>query len=167
VAANDRRIARRILRGESPAEPDRETVWIGTAPEQLARDAIAAFVERFEWVQDDLRALVSPRPIIADGWGLRPDLVTQVADAANRMVVMVPTPEFRRYQCDRLPRARKLGHQAELAQRNRIERDRLVAEDAVRSAQRLGVRVIEVDGTRDARAVLLSWPSTSPRTCLP
>jgi hypothetical protein len=52
---NDRRIARRVLRGESTPEPDRETVWIETTPEQMARDAVAVFVERFEWVQDDLR----------------------------------------------------------------------------------------------------------------
>jgi hypothetical protein len=39
------------------------------------------------------------------------------------------------------------------AQRNRLARDRLVAEDAVRSARRLGIGVIEVDGSRDADAV--------------
>ncbi|MFI6071585.1 hypothetical protein ACIA5C_08350 [Actinoplanes sp. NPDC051343] len=34
-----------------------------------------------------------------------------------------------------------------------MERDRLVASDAVRSAGKLGVRVIRVDGSRDAGAV--------------
>jgi hypothetical protein len=40
---------------------------------------------------------------------------------------------------------------SELARRNRIERDRLVAEDARRRAR--GIRVIDVDGRDDARAV--------------
>ena len=39
------------------------------------------------------------------------------------------------------------------AQANRIARDRLVAQDAVRRAMEHGVRVIEVDGSRDAFAV--------------
>jgi hypothetical protein len=40
-----------------------------------------------------------------------------------------------------------------LAQRNRIERNRLVAEDVLRHARRLNVRVIDVDGSLDADAV--------------
>ncbi|MFD3583867.1 hypothetical protein [Streptomyces sp. NPDC058683] len=35
----------------------------------------------------------------------------------------------------------------------RIARDRVVAEDAAQNARRLGIRVIEVDGTLDAAAV--------------
>ena len=41
----------------------------------------------------------------------------------------------------------------DLAVRNRMERDRIVAQDAVDQAHRLGIRVIEVDGTRDADGV--------------
>jgi hypothetical protein len=66
------------------------------------------------------------------------------------MVVMVPTEDFRQYQIANLPRARAAGHRTSdphLAQRNRIERDRLITEDLVRNARRLGIRVIEVDGT--------------------
>ncbi|MGN9789205.1 hypothetical protein ACTMTF_47995 [Nonomuraea sp. ZG12] len=36
---------------------------------------------------------------------------------------------------------------------NRLARDRLVADDAARSARRLGIRVLEVDGIDDAEAV--------------
>jgi hypothetical protein len=68
----------------------------------------------------------------------------------------VPTEEFRQYQLSQLPRAGNFSHQVsdpELAQRNRIARDRLIAEDAVRNARRLNIRVIEVDGTHDATAM--------------
>ncbi|MBF9130821.1 hypothetical protein I0C86_17910 [Plantactinospora sp. S1510] len=152
----DRRLARRIRSGEPPTEPDPEAIWIEATPAEMARKALANFVERFEWVQDDLRALVSPRPILADGWGLRPELVAPITGSTDRMVVLVPSEEFRLYQIDRLPRAGRVGSPVsdpQLAQRNRIERDRLIGEDAVRSAQRLNIPVIEVDGTRDARAV--------------
>jgi hypothetical protein len=152
----DRRMARQLRRGEIPTEPDAESVWVSSTPEQMAEQALEIFVERFDAVQDDLRALVSPRPIIADGWGLRPELVAPLTSSTRRMVVMVPTEGFRKYQLTRLPRAGTIGHQVSdpgLAQRNRIERDRLIAEDAVRNARRLNVRVIEVDGTHDAVAM--------------
>ncbi|MDW5323015.1 hypothetical protein [Plantactinospora sp. KLBMP9567] len=152
---NDRRVVRRIRRGE-PAEPDWEAVWVRTTPEEMARQVLVEFAERFEWVQDDLRALASPRPVLAEGWGLRPDLVAPVSGSTRQMVVMVPTEEFRQRQLAELPRAGRLGHQVsdpELGQRNRIQRDRLLAEDAVRGARRLGIRVVEVDGSRDAEGV--------------
>jgi hypothetical protein len=39
------------------------------------------------------------------------------------------------------------------AQANRVERDRQLAADAVRTAREHGVRVLEVDGSADAEAV--------------
>ncbi|WP_283134706.1 hypothetical protein [Rhizohabitans arisaemae] len=153
---NDRRIARCVARGEPTGEPDPDKVWVHPTPEEMAAETLAGFPDRFEWALDDLRALVSGHPIIAEGWGLRPELVAPVIDSARRMVVMVPTPEFRRHQLRTLPRAASLGHPVSdpaRAQANRLARDLLVAEDAVRTAHSLGIRVIEVDGSRDAAAI--------------
>lgn len=155
-AHNDRRIARRVDLGEPVTGPDPDTVWVHTTPEEMAATTLAGFPDRFEWALDDLRALVSGHPIIAEGWGLRPELVAPIIDSPRRMVVMVPTPEFRRHQLQQLPRAASFGHSVSdpaRAQANRLARDRLVAEDAVRTAHRLGIRVIEVDGSRDAAAI--------------
>lgn len=153
---NDRRIARRIKLGHPPANPDPDATWVDTTPRDMAAETLAGFPVRFEWALDDLRALVSGRPVLAEGWGLRPELVAPIIDSPRRMVVMVPTEAFRDRQLRDLPRAAGVGHNLSdpaRAQRNRLERDRLVAEDAARSARRLGIRVIEVDGTRDADAV--------------
>ncbi|QKW36411.1 hypothetical protein HUT06_22270 [Actinomadura sp. NAK00032] len=153
---DDRRVARRVRRGEPPAGPDPEAAWVDTTPQAMAAETLAGFPVRFGWALDDLRALVCGRPVIAEGWGLRPELVVPVAGSPRRMVVMVPTEEFRDRQRRTLTRAAALGRglsDPARAQANRLERDRLVAADAVRSARRLGVRVIEVDGTRDATAV--------------
>jgi hypothetical protein len=152
----DRRIARQLRRGEAPVEPDPEIMWIRWTVEQAVDEALTTFRERFEYVQDDLRALVSPHPVIAEGWGLRPELVAPLLSSPQRMVIMVPTEDFRQCQLRRLPRAGTLGRNLsdpELAQRNRIARDRLIAEDAIRSANRLDMRVIEVDGSRDAQTM--------------
>lgn len=135
----DRRTAAAARRGEIPGPAAVDPEW---TPEKAAADAIAVFAERFAFVLDDLRALQSPRPILADGWGLRPELVAEVTPDLGRMVVMVPTEDFRLAQLERLPRA--------TAQRHRLTRNRLVAADAVARAKERGVRVIEVDGSRDA-----------------
>lgn len=129
---------------------------MNTTPEAMAADILAGFRTRFEWALDDLRALVAGAPIIAEGWGLRPDLVAPIIDSPRRMVVMVPSEEFRELQARTLTRAGTFFHPVSdpaRAQQNRIARDRLVAEDAVRSATRLDIPVITVDGTRDAQAI--------------
>jgi hypothetical protein len=136
-------------------ETDWEAVWIGPSPAEMAERVLAGFPERFGWVLDDLRGIVTPHPVLVDGWGLRPELVAAITDPA-RMVVLAPTVQWRRHQAAELPRARYIGHPVsdpELAARNRFERDGLITEDAVREAHRHGIRVIEVDGTRPAEAI--------------
>ncbi|QNS08287.1 hypothetical protein [Streptomyces xanthii] len=152
----DRRIARRIALGEPVEDPAPDEVWTDQSPEAMAAETLAGFPVRFEWALDDLRALFTGRPAIAEGWGLRPELVAPLLDSPRRMLVLVPTEDFRRHQLRTLPRAGRLNAPVAdpaRAQANRVARDRLVAEDAVQNARRLGIRVIEVDGTLDAVAV--------------
>ncbi|MEU1727355.1 hypothetical protein ACNF49_03625 [Actinomadura sp. ATCC 39365] len=155
-AHNDRRIARRVRLGEPTADPDPDTVWVNTTPQEMADETLAGFPARFEWALDDLRGLVSGRPVVAEGWGLRPELVAPIIDSPCRMIVMVPSEAFRQRQLRELPRAGSLRLQVsdpERAQENRLARDRLVADEAVRSACRLGIRVLEVNGSDDAEVV--------------
>ncbi len=140
---------RRRARGVPELDP--EDRWVRGTPEELAAAQLASFPLTFEFILDDLRPLVSGRPILAEGWGLRPDLVASIVDSMDRMLVMVPTEAFRERQLSTLDRAGPLPitfSDPDRAQRNRIARDRIIAADC-----RLGVRVIEVDGFRDAEAV--------------
>ena len=155
-AHQDRRIAQRARDGLPTTDPDPDDVWVHPTPEAMAAATLAGFPMRFGWALDDLRALVSGRPLIAEGWGLRPELVHPLLTNLRRMIVMVPTAAFREQQVRDLPRAAALGitvSDPTRAQANRIARDVLVAEDAVRSALRLGIQVINVDGSLDAEAV--------------
>lgn len=151
----ERRAARRARTGSPYAEypgPD----WTGSTPGALAEECLAIFADRLEFVFDDLRALVSPHPVLAEGFGLRPEVLAPMLDAPDRMIVMVPTEEFRQHQIRTLPRAGELNVKVSdpvRAQSNRVERDRLLAEHAVRAAREHNVRVLEVDGSRDAEAV--------------
>jgi hypothetical protein len=122
----------------------------------MAAATLADFRERFAWVLDDLRGLVSGRPLLAEGWGLRPELVAPIVRSTRQVLVMVPGDEFRRPQLAILERAAQPPdgvRDPAMAQRNRVDRDRLVAADAVRSATALGIRVVEVDGTVPAEGV--------------
>jgi hypothetical protein len=146
----DRRIAERVRRGELPDGPSPDARWVDATPEEMAAATLAGFPERFAWALDDLRGLVSGRPLLAEGWGLRPELVAPVARSTEQVIVMVPTEEFRRHQLSTLERAAAPPcgvRDPERAQHNRVERDKLVAADAVRSATELGIRVLEVDGS--------------------
>lgn len=153
---DDRRIAGQLRLGQPPAHPDPDEVWVHPSPETMAAETLAGFPTRFEWALDDLRALVSGRPIIAEGWGLRPELVASIVDSPRRMIVMVPTEEFRQHQLETLPRASTFWLKVsdpERAQRNRIARDRIVANDAVKTAYQHGMTIIEVDGSLDAEGI--------------
>jgi hypothetical protein len=152
---DDRRIAATIRSGAQFEATDWEKVWIGPTPAEMASTVLASFAQRFAWVLDDLRGIGTRHPVLAEGWGLRPELVAAVTDPA-RMVVMTPTDEWRERQAVQLPRATAISHRVSdpaLAQRNRIERDRLIAADAVKRAHDLGIRVVEVDGSRPAETV--------------
>ena len=133
---------------------DPETAYITNTPAETAAWILKHFPLRFDWALDDLRALFSSRPIISEGWGLRPELAAPIMRSLNQMIVMVPTGDFR--QAATLPRTNSLTHHLsnpDLAQGNRLERDRLIAEDCVNQARHLGIRVLEVDGTKDAEAI--------------
>ncbi len=105
----DRWLARAARSGEPAVDPDPEDIWVRHTPTQMAATQLAGFPTAFEWILDDLRALVSGRPVVAEGWGLRPELVASIVDSPARMVVMVPTEEFRLYQARTLDRARAVS----------------------------------------------------------
>jgi hypothetical protein len=152
----DRHVAAAARDGVTAVAPTPQSMFIDQSPESSAAEALATLARVFEWVLDDLRALVSGRPIVAEGWALRPELVVPIVPDPRQMIVMVPTDGFRLWQSAHLDRASwssAVVADVEAAQRNRIERDRIVALDAVSQANRLGVRVYEVDGSVPAEDV--------------
>jgi hypothetical protein len=134
-----------------------DEVWVTPPPEAMAEGTLHSFRERFAMVVEDLARMPPGPPILADGWGLRPDLVAPLLDSPRKAVFLVPSEEFRQHQIRTLPRAgalQTLGvSDPEGAQRNRVERDRILASDVVETARRHGLRVIVVDGGLDLPAV--------------
>jgi hypothetical protein len=131
---------------------DPDDVWVRPSPEEMAADTMASFAERFEMVIEDLLAMPAGPPILAEGWGLRPDDLAPLLDSPDKAIFLVPTEEFRQHQIRTLPRAGQLGgarlSDPDRAQRNRVARDRLLAEDVAESARRHGLTVVMVDGSQ-------------------
>ena len=75
----------------------------------------------------------------------------------GKALFLVPSESFRQSQLDALERAQRLStsrlREPARAQRNRVERDRLLAADVVVRANALGLPLLEVDGTEDEMAI--------------
>lgn len=136
------------------AHPDRMTTeerWLGSTPETMARETIASWTERFAMALDDLLALPSDVPIIAEGPGLFPECVAPLLSEPGRALWLVPTPDFKRSSAIRRdkPGSRWETSDPARAQRNLIERDLLMGEHIRHNAERRGLTVFLIDGHLD------------------
>ena len=125
--------------------------WVHPTPEDLAARAWQAFQDRFPLVIEDLTALSLPEgmPIVAEGFGLTPRLVSPLLAKLERLVCLVPTDEFKAASMKRRGKGR-FGDEVsdpERAADNLRRRDRLIADRLQSEAQSLGMDVIETDGS--------------------
>jgi hypothetical protein len=134
--------------------------WVETSPRGMAQRALQSFQERFTMVLEELATLPGSTSILAEGWGLRPDLVQPHLRSPRQAIFLVPSDAFREQQLRDLSRARAfpadLGvSDPDRAQQNRIARDILLAREVVDSAARLNLRVITVDGSMPPERIAL------------
>lgn len=156
AAAEPARFPRRFAFQQALAD-DPNRAWVTPTPRDLADWTLEICAERFQMVLEDLDALPRDRQVIAEGFGLRPDLVATQIEDPREALFLVPTEAFRRVQGARLERATSAPpgvSDPARAVRNRWERDRLLAEDVVRSAALLGLTVIHVDGSKSLSDVV-------------
>ena len=67
--------------------------WMDRAPKEMFEREIASFHERWPLVLEDLQSF-GTRPVIAEGFGLLPELVGSVA-SRERAVFLLPTEKFK------------------------------------------------------------------------
>jgi hypothetical protein len=116
----------------------------------LVADVFAIYREEFRLIMDDLRALPSWPPILAEGMALLPDLLGPMLANCDRAVWVIPTPDFQR---ERYPlRGRwvqdilRQCSDPDQAFRNWMNRDIASAQIISAAAVAHGLRMIEVDG---------------------
>jgi hypothetical protein len=123
--------------------------WVLRPPRDMTDETIGSFRERFEMVIEDLLAMPESPPVIADGFGLLPELVHPVIASPRQAIFLLPTPEFRVAALEnRGWRTIEGTSDPDRARANRLARDGLLTEHIGESAARLGLSTIVVDGAR-------------------
>ena len=123
--------------------------WVLHTPREMADNAIGSFRDRFEMVIEDLLALPRDRAVVADGFGLLPELIHPLTASHHQAVFLLPTPEFRAVALERRGwRTIDGTSDADRARANRLARDELLTEYVRQTAAGLGFATISVDGTR-------------------
>ena len=127
--------------------------WVNRTPSEMTAGDLADFAERFEMVLEDLAALSADR-VIADGFGLLPELIAPVASDRRQAVFMLPTPEFRDWALAQRGWITREGTSNPVrARANRLARDALLTDHIGERANALGFAAIDVDGTRSLAEV--------------
>ncbi len=128
---------------------DRDWMWVDTTPEELVKRWQQTTPERFELTLEDLPALPSAPPIVAEGYGFLPDLVMPLLSSTRQAIWLVSNEEFKRLTYERRGKGAFTDtRDPQRARYNHIERDLLLAEHIRQRANSLGLVVIEIDGTR-------------------
>ena len=128
-----------------------DEIWTRPVDIQL-REEIAIYREEFDMILDDLLALPSSPPILAEGAALLPDCVNDVLVNRNQAMWIVPSESFQReHYPDRGGWVQDILRQCadpDLAFRNWMDRDVAFARWVSRRTTELGLEMIEVDGKR-------------------
>lgn len=123
--------------------------WVRPEPEDLAQRTLRGFRDRFPLVIEDLLGLPSEPMVLAEGFGLTPELLSPVLSSKRQAIWLVPTEGFkwRSMKGRNKPSFRDQTSNPERATRNLFTRDMLLAEHVKAQAQSRGLRVYEVDGS--------------------
>ena len=130
--------------------------WVQPSPGQLAERDIASWTARFALVVEDVLALPTTRPIVAEGPSAFPWSVARVIRSPRQAIFLLPTVEMHdavlaRRDRDTPPTERLDGRTSdpERARRNIRGRNALMRERIAASCDELGLQYVSVDGSRD------------------
>ncbi len=127
--------------------------WIHPEPKALFERALFSFSHRFPLVIEDLLALPNNKPIIAEGFGLLPELIHPILSSHYQAVWCVPTEAFKWESMARRgkPSFAKLTSDPGRAKMNLFTRDMLLAEYYRKQVWSYGYTLYEIDGSRSAQ----------------
>lgn len=126
--------------------------WVLRSPAEMLATLPAAQGEGFQLILDDLLALPTDRPILAEGYKLLPRLVRPLLGAPQRAMWLIPTPGIRRAGLEMRGTLWDMPRQTSDPERalvNRLARDALFSDLIAREAAALDLRCVIVDGSRD------------------
>jgi hypothetical protein len=148
-------LARSLPHYRAFLEASLETRWVQSSPADLMQRAVQSFRDRFPLVVDDLLALPTMPPIVAEGFGLTPELLAPILTSPHQAVWLIPTRAFKIASMARRnkPVWRDETSDPERAKQNLLERDILLAEHINAQARANRFEVYVVDGTESVEAL--------------
>ena len=127
--------------------------WVRRTPAAMASETIAQFRERFELVVEDLAVLRADR-VIADGFGLLPELVAPLLADRRQAIFLLPTAVFREEALARRGWVTIEGTtDPDRARRTRLERDARLTKYVRRTALSRDLAAVVIDGSRTLEEV--------------
>jgi len=129
--------------------------WVQPKPQELLRRSLRSFQDRFPLVIEDLLAFPKARLIIAEGFGLLPDLLSPLLSSQQQAIWFIPTAAFKRASMARRGKP-SFGAQVsdpDQARRNLFTRDMLLAEHIKDQVLSQGYTLYEIDGSHSAEQV--------------
>ncbi len=131
--------------------------WVDPSVDEIVERAVALWNETFDLVVEDLIAESRSRVILAEGPGAFPWRVAPLLAAPTRAIFLVPTPAFRDAAFASRLRGRQFGGETrdpERARANHRAHDVALAARIASACADLGLRCIDMGGTRDLAASL-------------
>jgi hypothetical protein len=151
------RLAQTLPRYTAFLDASMDERWVHPEPEELAERAWQAFRDRFALVTEELTALSFPSGlhVLAEGFGLTPELLEPVLSSPRQAIWLVPTEPFKLAAMQRRGKGRFLGQVSDTgrASRNLLQRDRLLTERIKADASARHMTLLEVDGSETIHAV--------------
>jgi 2-phosphoglycerate kinase len=140
------RLAETITHYRDFLEASDEERWIHPEPEDLLYEAIQSFKDRFPLVVEELLAMPKEPVILAEGFGLAPELIFPLLSDKRQAIWLVPSETFK---WSSMNRRRKFTWMSdpERAIYNLFTRDMLLSEWVVEQAGLRGLKVEVVDGS--------------------
>jgi len=128
--------------------------WVLQTPEAMADSTIGQFAERFEMVLEDLAAMDAPG-VVAEGFGLLPELVAPHLTSRRQAIFLLPTPATReRNYASRGWAGINGTSDHDRANRNKLDRDALLTEHVRRTARSHDLATVELDGSQALDALI-------------
>jgi hypothetical protein len=137
--------------------------WVLRTPQEMFRTFHAFHGEGFDLLLEEILALPTEPPVLAEGFNLLPRLIAPLLSKPERAVWLIPTPQFRRAAFDSRGSTWDIPNRTSDPPRalsNLLARDGIFTDEIHREASELGLPLISVD-TGDSIEVLMRRVATA------
>ena len=131
-------------------EPIWDEIWMRPVDIQV-KEEFKFYIERFEMILSDLKQFSEEDIIIMEGAALLPELIKKIDVDVNRIIYMIPSKKFQIEYYSKRDFIKGILFECSKPEKafiNWMERDHRFGEKVKEQAEKLGYKVIYVDGEK-------------------